>query len=319
MNDVAPALTVGITTRNRPDDLLRCLLSLEQLSPLSYEVIVVDDASDVPAGEQLATKLPPAISQRLRILRQEKNEGLIVARNLIAREGRAPYVLSLDDDAFLLDRAAVSAALEVLENDATVAVVALAQTNALGVPHDPAIQPAPVNYPCVVPTFFGYGHLMRRRLFLSMGGYRELFTFFHEEKELCKRLLDANWKVVFLPHARVAHVFSPHARGKLIHVRYGARNGCLDAVYNEPWWLMCCTVPFRLLQYHRQERYFRDFLKSDEPPGFGWVVSELVRQIPKAWKDRQPLRYQTYRRWRSLRKSFPKYQLPTGPSHAPLR
>ncbi len=56
-------LSVGITTRNRLDSLVRCVRSLALLTELVKEVIVVDDGSDMLVGEELHTLLdstPPA-------------------------------------------------------------------------------------------------------------------------------------------------------------------------------------------------------------------------------------------------------------------
>ncbi len=47
-------LTVGVTTRNRQQALLRCLSSLSLLGETLAEVIVVDDSSDVPVADSLA-------------------------------------------------------------------------------------------------------------------------------------------------------------------------------------------------------------------------------------------------------------------------
>ena len=43
------SLTIGITTRNRPDALARCLASLDILAPMRLDVLVFDDGSDPPA------------------------------------------------------------------------------------------------------------------------------------------------------------------------------------------------------------------------------------------------------------------------------
>ena len=46
-------LTVGITTRDRPDSLKRCLASLAHVAHLDPDVIVFDDASRTPVSRQL--------------------------------------------------------------------------------------------------------------------------------------------------------------------------------------------------------------------------------------------------------------------------
>jgi hypothetical protein len=42
-----------------------------------------------------------------------------------------------------------------------------------------------------VASFIGFAHLVRRDVFLALGGYREDFVYLGEEKEFCLRLLDA--------------------------------------------------------------------------------------------------------------------------------
>jgi glycosyltransferase involved in cell wall biosynthesis len=58
---VSTPLSIGITTRNRPDALRRCVASIRRvLGPpgAALEVIVFDDNSSVPAVEQLGTPPP---------------------------------------------------------------------------------------------------------------------------------------------------------------------------------------------------------------------------------------------------------------------
>ena len=68
------ALTIGITTRNRPDALRRCLASIDVVLGSSPEVLVFDDASDVPASQQVPAAafianepdVPPSVGYLLR-------------------------------------------------------------------------------------------------------------------------------------------------------------------------------------------------------------------------------------------------------------
>src|SRR5437867_7546829 len=103
-------LTVGIVTKNRPDSLRNCLLSLALVGDSLAEVIIVDDTSETPL-EAVLRESPPAIAAKLRLLRQTAHEGYIVARNRIMREASSDYVLLLDDDAWLLDGACIREAL----------------------------------------------------------------------------------------------------------------------------------------------------------------------------------------------------------------
>ena len=59
------ALTVGVTTRNRPQSLRRCLASLDLVGDALAEVIVVDDSSDVPVAGSLDLSPSPAEPGRI--------------------------------------------------------------------------------------------------------------------------------------------------------------------------------------------------------------------------------------------------------------
>src|SRR4029079_9424341 len=107
-------LTVGITTRNRPDALRRCLGSLHLLGGLLREVIVIDDTSDVPVADALASFTRP-FSAPIRVVRQPAAEGYIVGRNSIMRLAASDYVLLMDDDAYLVNEAGVKDAVDVLD------------------------------------------------------------------------------------------------------------------------------------------------------------------------------------------------------------
>src|SRR5204863_5634 len=126
----------------------------------------------------------------------------------------------------------------------------------------------------------GFAHLLRRSLFLRLGGYRESFQFYGEEKEYCLRLLSAGCQVVYLPHARVVHMAALVERDHSRYLRFTIRNDCLAAVYNEPFPLPLLTVPLRLL------RYFKMRGDTPDPGGLQWIVRELARKLPTALSAR---------------------------------
>ncbi|MCK9601241.1 MAG: glycosyltransferase [Sphaerochaeta sp.] len=49
MDNLTPTIGVAVTTRNRPRQLARCVARIRQFSPPGTPIIVVDDASDIPA------------------------------------------------------------------------------------------------------------------------------------------------------------------------------------------------------------------------------------------------------------------------------
>lgn len=294
-------LTVGVTTKNREAALAVCLGSLGVLRELDPEILVFDDGSVPPAESTLPAGLPP-----VRVLRDEAAPGYIVGRNRMVREASAPFVLLLDDDTRLFSRESVAQALRVMEADPQVAAVAFAQAEPDGSPWPSGMQPSPVAYPCVVPSFIGFAHLLRRDVFLSLGGYRESFIYYGEEKDFCLRLLDAGHHTVFLPDARVAHLPATAGRSQTRYLRFVVRNDCLNALGNDPLPRVLWTVPARYLLYFRMRAGWR----IRDPWGWWWIARELVRELPGILVHRRPVSRATLRTWRGLRRSPVPYQGP---------
>ena len=295
-------LSIGITTKNRPDALAACLRSLESLRGFDLQVLVFDDGSDPPAdvsGAPLAD---------VRVLRDPAAPGYIVGRNRLVRAASEPAVLLLDDDTLVFSRESVEQALAVLDADPQVAAVAFAQAEADGSPWPAGMQPSPVAFRCVVPSFIGFAHLLRREVFLALGGYREAFIYYGEEKEYCLRTLDAGYRIVYLPDARVAHIPATAGRSQTRYLRFVVRNDCLNALYNDPMLRLLWMLPARYLMYFRMRRGW----SIRDPWGWAWVARDLIRELPRALGQRRPVSWATLRTWRAVRQGPVPYAPPVN-------
>ena len=86
-------VSVVIPVYNRPDLLQRAVSSVSRQSFAPFEILVVDDGSS-PAIEILID----LHSIPVRILRNERNQGVSVARNLGIREANGDWIALLDSD-----------------------------------------------------------------------------------------------------------------------------------------------------------------------------------------------------------------------------
>jgi GT2 family glycosyltransferase len=93
MSYVPPAATVAVCTRDRPEDVRRCLEALLRLPDDSQELLVVDNC---PSSE--ATRHIVGSYGRVRYVREDRL-GLNVARNRALHEARHEVVAFTDDDA----------------------------------------------------------------------------------------------------------------------------------------------------------------------------------------------------------------------------
>jgi GT2 family glycosyltransferase len=158
------------------------------------------------------------------------------------------------------------------------------------------MQPSAAQVPSVVPSFIGFAHMIRRDRFLALGGFREAFGFYGEEKEFCLRLLEAGLHTVYLPHALVAHVVDPHSRDRRRYLRFVARNDCLNSLLNDPFTRLAWMLPARYALYFRMRRGW----KIRDPWGGLWLLRELASELPDAWRARRPVSRGTLSEWRAL-------------------
>jgi GT2 family glycosyltransferase len=298
---VSRLLSVGITTRNRPDALRACVASLPVIDRCHPEILLFDDGSTVPAETQVAD-IPVAV----RVIRDTASPGYIVGRNRLVKEATGAFVLLLDDDTRLLSAESVEAAIGVLRADPRVAAVAFAQAEADGRPWPAHMQPSVARVPAVVPSFIGFAHLLRRSVFLELSGYRESFEFYGEEKDYCLRLIDAGYQTVYLPDALVAHVTKGTTRDQRRYLRCVSRNDCLNTLYNDPMTRLLWVLPARFALYFRMRRNW----KIRDPWGGLWLARNLLARLPAVWAERRPVSRGTLARWRALRTEQTAYQVP---------
>src|SRR6185503_20882790 len=87
-----PAVTVAVCTRDRVEDLARCLDALEAIRYPALDLLVVDNAPATRDAERLVAGRP-----RVRYVR-EVRPGLDWARNRAIAEARGEIVAFTDDD-----------------------------------------------------------------------------------------------------------------------------------------------------------------------------------------------------------------------------
>ncbi|GAB2515574.1 glycosyltransferase family 2 protein [Nocardia heshunensis] len=95
----APAITVVVATRGRPESLRRCLEALLRLDYPRYEIVVVDND---PPDDATATMIAERFGDRVRYVREDVR-GLAAAHNhgLAIADGR---IVAFTDDDVIVDR-----------------------------------------------------------------------------------------------------------------------------------------------------------------------------------------------------------------------
>jgi GT2 family glycosyltransferase len=117
-------LSIVLPTCNRGPLLLKALMAIERTTHCSYEVIVVDGASNDSTNEVLFLA-SSVMGPRLRVVREGKREGFVRACNKGFRLARGRNLCWLNDDARPLDGALDNAIAQLDSSADSVGFVAM--------------------------------------------------------------------------------------------------------------------------------------------------------------------------------------------------
>jgi GT2 family glycosyltransferase len=221
-------LSIVILNWNVCELLDRCLASVRS-DHYAVEVIVVDNASHDDSVNMVRTKYPG-----VRMIANAENRGFTGGNNqgLAAAQGRYAMVLNPDTE---MIGAAIDQMVAYLDEHAEVGALGPMLLNP-----DRSIQSSRRRFPTMATAFFestwmqgiapkrvlthyymddvsaatthevdwlnGACTLFRREMLDQVGLYdAENFFMYSEELDLCRRVKEAGWKIVYLPEAQVVH------------------------------------------------------------------------------------------------------------------
>lgn len=215
----APQVTVVVLNWNGVAYIERCLAALAGQTYPSYDVVVVDNGSTDGSAELVAERFP-----WVRLIRNQENRGFAAGNNQAILGSDAPYVATLNNDAFP-EPGWLGTLVEAAESDPSLGSVASKMVFA----HDPSTinscgigldragiawdlwggHPASVVErrrevfgPCAGAALY------RRAMLDDVGLFDEDFFAYLEDVDLAWRARLRGWRSVLAPDALVAHVHS---------------------------------------------------------------------------------------------------------------
>ena len=95
-----PTVSIIVVSYNTREMTLECLRSIREQTRTPYEVVVIDNASTDGSAEAVAAEFPEAV-----LMAERDNHGFARANNIAAARARGEYLLLLNPDTVILDRA----------------------------------------------------------------------------------------------------------------------------------------------------------------------------------------------------------------------
>lgn len=274
---------IGISTRDRWDDLAVTLSELCKGGYGDLEMIVIDDGSRQPVPPALHRTFP-----KVRFERVETSLNYVVQRNRLAQMLSTPYYLSLDDDSFPV-AGDIGDAVSWLENHPSVAALAFHIINR----GDSIPAPEMLGEPYPVRYYIGCAHLVRRRQFLELGGYLERLHYFGEEIDFCLKALREGFSTYTFPAVVVRHNRTPVARNSAKAARYYIRNEAIAGLlyFPFPFSILRAVNCVRILENPRWNVHSGSLL-------LGWLEAFVCGTF--WWHLRRPLSIAQFRAWKRL-------------------
>ena len=219
-----------IVNWNTKDIILQCIDSLTSRKEYyTQEIIVVDNASRDGSSEAIKAKYP-----EVQLIQNSDNLGFARANNIGIKKSSGAYVCLLNSDIQVLDHT-ISFMIDYMNTNKN---IGLSGPKILW--PDMTLQHSCMNYPGILTQicetfslnrlfphtalcsgeymyFFSHDRLIkvdwligcflmiRREVLETVGLLDELFFIYSEETDLCKRMHEAGWDIIFLPQVSAIH------------------------------------------------------------------------------------------------------------------
>ncbi len=203
--------------------LTQCLSSITKISYPNFDTYLIDNASTDGSVAHVQENFP-----WVQIIRFDENFGFAKSYNLAIKQVNTDYILLLNNDTKVLKSDLLDFMVRQAQEDFEIAAIAakmvfisdpsiINSVGGIGIPYwrgfdDIGFKEQDIGQydaPPIEPfSFCGGAALIRSKAFKELGGFDETFFAFFEDTDLSWRLRLRNYKIKYLPDAKIAHHYS---------------------------------------------------------------------------------------------------------------
>lgn len=237
-------VSIVIVSYNVSDLLCACIASIKKETTCTYEIIVIDNASQDDSVKRLQAEHADVV-----LIQNQSNIGFVRANNQGFRVSNGRYVFMLNPDTLVLDKA-IDKLVQFMDEHPECGGGGPKNLNSdmslqRNCHHFPTIfmrliEHAGLNrrYPDVrlfgkeFMTYWSYNEIkevdwitgcsliLRREVLEKVGNLDENYFMYSEETDLCYRFKKAGWKILFYPFATIIHYGGKSATGQKVEKQF---------------------------------------------------------------------------------------------------
>lgn len=282
------SVTIVITTKNRKEELGKCIDSCILLKGVD-EILVFDDGSTDHTFEFVKACYP-----QIALFRSEQSLGLINARTKCAGLASGDILVSIDDDCCFDGAETIIDVIKYFSHS-KIAAITIPAIDVLKSDSITQEGVGDLNEVFICSQYRGCAHAIRKDVFLSLGGYWDILVRQEEETEIAMRLYNAGYVI------RVANSIKPilhyhsNIRNPYQIAFYRSRNKFLVKYKYAPLVLLPLELFIQivsLINYEIKEKQLRACLM-----GF----KDAIRNIFHGKISRNQMQFSTYLSYKKLR------------------
>ncbi len=262
-------VSVIIVNFNGARFIKNCILSVLNNTAVSFEIIVVDNASGDKSLEILKQNF--STEKKLRLIFLKTNKGPAFARNLGVKKSRGTYLVFLDYDTFV-SKNWLKQTIELLKRDQRIGggqlkILRMSQKNiydsagekftSFGFLSERARGSKDNRQFDRVENIFsgkGAGMVVKKNIFKKVGGFDEDYFMYWEEPDLSWRIWLFGYRFVFLPKDKIWHAYvtkekNDHYYQKSQVIYYGCRNTITTLIKNLEKKNLIKILPLHILSW----------------------------------------------------------------------